>query len=289
MKSQLLVYTSLFLLLLSPMAKAQLKCPPISGGGEGLDRFDVTAGLGLTMLYGDINATSNMGFGLFLKGDYKLYKGLYVGLEGQFGKLKASGMKRFIPARIDDFEPREVENNYKMVALNVTVYPYRFFVTERDLIRKGFFERNILNGLNFGIGAGGLFSSYGKRTITNTYLDHNGMPSSFDEGWINGPHKLVPALDAAGNPIPGAPAVKEYRKTSRSKILPVVNIGLSIPVNKYTTGSGRYYSVVINSQFNFSADDELDSYDPLTPAGVRPNGAKNDMYNFTNVGVKYTF
>lgn len=286
MKSQLLVYTSLFLLLLSPMAKAQLKCPPISGGGEGLDRFDVTAGLGLTMLYGDINATSNMGFGLFLKGDYKLYKGLYVGLEGQFGKLKASGMKRFIPARIDDFEPREVENNYKMVALNVTVYPYRFFVTERDLIRKGFFERNILNGFNIGIGAGALFNSYGKVNRDNTYT--TGTPpitSSLDPGGFNGPFRWDNVLDASGNVI-GRQATNLKTK---SKILPIVNLGLSIPVNKYTTGSGRYYSVVINSQFNFSSDEDLDGYDPLTPTGDRPAGAKNDMYNFTNVGVKYTF
>ncbi|WP_093363843.1 hypothetical protein [Sphingobacterium wenxiniae] len=282
-----------FILMTIPVfSYGQLKCPPIDQSGQGLQKFDVTAGVGPTLLYGDINHRSNIGYGAFLKADYKLYKGIYVGLEGQVGKLKAKG-NQSIDAR--DWDPRYVDNSYYAGLVNATVYPYRFFINERELLRKGFFERNILYGFHVGIGAGLIFNTY--KDVNRQfegYEDADGNIINIHEGLIYGSHDLVYPVDAAGNPIADASPSPRWHKNVRNTLLPSVFAGLSIPLNKYTTHTGRYFSAVVTTQFNFSNADDLDGYDPViindaNPQGRRATGAKNDMYNFTAVGLRYTF
>lgn len=283
MKLTILRGVSLLFLLSAFHAQAQLRCPPITQSGQGSQRFDVSAGVGVTLLYGDINANKNQGMAGFIKGDYNIYKGFYAGLEAQFGKLKAKGFSnQNIPSKWD---PREVDNSFTTIGLNVTAYPYRFFVNERDLTRKGFFERNILNGFNIGLGMGMLFNNYKYVNRETTYSDENGLGFNVGENIMNGPHQLIVTQDELGNEI----REKRFSNKEKSTILPKLNIGFSIPLNKYTTYQNYYYSLVINSQFNFSNNDLLDGYEPLNSQGQRPDGAKNDMYNFTNIGVKVTF
>lgn len=279
MKLHLVIYTTLLFLTSSFVAQAQLRCPPITQSGQGAQRFDISAGVGLTLLYGDIKANNNQAFAGFLKGDYKIYKGFYAGAEAQFGKLHAEGINNlYLPEKWD---PRKVDNSFFSLGINATVYPYRFFVNERDLVRKSAFERIVLNGFNIGLGAGLLFNNYKYVNRDHVYPDADGVPFDIGEGIINGPHILQ--RDDLGN------EVKKYSKKEKSTILPRLNLGFSIPLNKYTTYNNYYYSLVINTQFNFSNNDYLDGYDPFTSSGVRPNRAKNDMYNFTNIGVKVTF
>lgn len=283
MKLNIVRGISLLFLLSGFSAQAQLRCPPITQSGQSSQRFDVSAGVGVTLLYGDINANKNQGLAGFIKGDYNVYKGFYAGLEGQFGKLKAKGFPNYnVPSKWD---PREVDNSYFTLGLNITAYPYRFFVNERDLARKGFFERNILNGFNIGLGMGVLFNNYKYVNRETTYLDDDGMPFSVGENIMNGPHQVIKLDDGFGH----ITQEKIFSKKEKSTILPKVNIGFSIPLNKYTTYQNYYYSLVINTQFNFSNNDLLDGYEPLNSQGQRPDGAKNDMYNFTNIGVKVTF
>jgi len=290
-----LICSSIVGLALPFTLKAQLYCPPIAGNSNG-GKIDVTLGGGPTLLYGDINHTKNMGYGVFLKGDYRIYKGFYAGLEAQVGKLKATGEKNPYSA---EWDPREANNSYFAFILNATVYPYRFFVEERELERKGFFERNILNGFYVGLGVGSIFNNYKFNDKTrgqvdfydSTDPDNPILVRQLHNGDINGPRDI--RRRTLPNDEPEEYIV--YRRTAKDVLLPILNVGLSVPLNKRTSFDGRYLSAVVQSQFNFARGENLDGYDPRLPGpteldlGPRREGAKNDMYNFTSVGLKYTF
>lgn len=71
-----------------------------------------------------------------------------------------------------------------------------------------------------------------------------------------------------------------YHERANSITLPTLNIGFAIPVNQLSTSTGRYWSVILNGQFNFANNDLLDGYDV---------GTKNDFYSFYTLGVRYSF
>lgn len=284
-----LIYSSILSLALPATLSAQLRCPPIAGGfNEG--KIDVTIGAGQTMLYGDINTKSNWGYGLFLRGDYLFYKGFYAGVEAQVGTLNATGVKDL---NSYNWDPREAHNNYFVTMLTATFYPYRFLVDEKDLARKGFLERHILNGFHVGVGAGLVFNHYTfvnhERNATD-FWDNEGNHNRVSDWDINGPHDLVYDLgiDESGNEVPVVVG-KAYKKKTRSTLFPVIQMGLSIPINKNRSRDGRYLSGVLRTQFNFAVDENLDGYDPLGFDGTRRSNARYDMYNFTALGLKYTF
>ena len=289
MRLRTLIYSSILSLALPVALHAQLKCPPIAGGyNDG--KIDVTLGAGQTLLYGDINTKSNTGYGIFLKGEYQVYKAVYAGIEGQFGKLNATGVKDLTSY---NWDPREAKNGYFAALLTASFYPYRLLVEERELARKGFIERNILNGLHFGVGAGLVFNNYkfASNDIRNTteFTDTDGNINRIPEGDNNGPHELkYGEISPEGVPVEGS-AFKQFKKTTKSTLFPVLNIGLAVPINKNSSYNGRYLSAVIRTQFNFAMDENLDGYDPVGPDGNRRSEAKNDMYNFTALGIKYTF
>lgn len=262
------------LLCLPWMSSAQdLRCPPIDATGNGTQKIDITLGAGPTLLYGDINHRSNVGYGLVLKGDYKIYKGFYAGLEIQGGQLRATGQRNYPEQQ--DWDPRYVRNRYWAGSVNATVYPYRFFVNERDLFKKSKLEQFVLNGLYVGVGLGGVLNNYSEIERELTY----------GQGLVNGEYETepdgTPRLDIEGEIL--------YLDKTKSALLPIVNVGLAVPLNKYYSHGPGYFSVVINSQFNFANNENLDGYDPRGGTGERPAGASNDMYNFTYVGIRYSF
>lgn len=241
------------------VAQQTLYCPPIDASGK-VSRIDITAGVGPTLLYGDIdNFSSNTGIGFVLKGDYNFYKGLYVGLEGQIGRLSVTGNN----------DPRFVRNNYLAGSLHLTVYPYRMFVTERELLTKSSVHQFILHGLYVGVGIGGILNRY-----EDVYRVDDSVPSS---GIFNGPH------------IINEDGEKEWLSSARDVLFPVVNVGLAVPFNKYSSRSRGYFSGVGNLQFSFSQGEDLDGYDPRLPDGSRLPDWRNDMYLFSYLGLRYSF
>lgn len=281
------------LLCLPLISQAQdLRCPPVDATGHGTQKIDVTLGAGPTLLYGDINHRSNMGFGIALKGDYKIYKGFYAGLEIQGGQLRAKGQNSD-PTSVE-WDPRRVQNRYWAGSINATFYPYRFFVNERDLFKKSRFEQLILNGLYVGVGFGGVLNNYSEIERETRYQFDNPNYDPTDPAseqyhyydlnppeLINGEHEMRQnGVDADGNPI----MEPQYLTKTRSMLLPVVNVGLAVPLNKYYSHGPGYFSVVMNTQFNFANKDNLDGYIP----DVIGNN-NNDMYNFTYLGIRYSF
>ncbi|MVZ65181.1 hypothetical protein GQF61_04900 [Sphingobacterium sp. DK4209] len=264
-----------------------LKCPPVDAYGNANQKFDLTMGGGATWLYGDINHESNLGYAGVLKLDYKLYKGLYIGVEGQLGRLRSKGNDNPLD---QDWDPRYVINQFYATGLiNATVYPYRFFINERDLFRASGFEKYVLNGFHVSIGAGGIFNNYAKVNRNSTYRyranDGSEIVQDIPPGTVNGPHEVTERTDANGNVITG----KAYKRKTKDVLFPVVSAGVAVPLNKYSSfyRSG-YYSLVVNTQFAFSQGEDLDGYDPLDAGGL-PASKYNDMYNFTSIGLRYTF
>lgn len=275
---------SLGILSLPFLTQAQaLRCPPVDAAGNAQQKFEITAGAGMTLLYGDIHHKSNMGYGLVLRGDYKVYKGLYLGLEGQTGKLSAEGDRDFTA---QSWDPRKVTNEmYFSGLINATVYPYRFFINERMLFRENGFKKYILNGLYLGLGVGGIFNNYKNVERESIYYFANPNGSSdpivreFPEGALHGPTETVWSYDQNGNRVESETNVQR----TKDILFPVVNVGLAVPLNKYRSYSNSgYFSAVINSEFNFSRGEDLDGYSPV-------GSEYNDMYNFTYLGIKYTF
>lgn len=94
-----------------------------------------------------------------------------------------------------------------------------------------------------------------------------------------------PLLDANGAQI----YTKSYLTKTRSALLPIGNLGVAMPLNKYTTSGRGYFSLVLNTQFSLSNSDDLDGYDPRDAQGYRGANERNDMYNLTYLGIRYSF
>ncbi|MFD2547025.1 hypothetical protein ACFSR5_05115 [Sphingobacterium suaedae] len=247
------------------VCSAQLKCPPL-GKINNDGRFNITAGIGPTLLYRDINYGRNVGFAGVLKGDYKIYKGLFAGIEGQFGMLNSYGKNYDVEesnlSATAERDARYVKNYYLAGTLNVTVYPGLFFVDEARDFRVPSIPTLIARGLYAGIGFGGIINQYDK-----LYRGY-GVDSPSGRG------EAEEVTDEAGN------TTRKYKTPTRDLLWPVFNVGLSMPINKYSTVGKGYWSAVLNSQFNFAAGDQLDAYTV---------GSKGDVYNLTYLGLKYTF
>jgi len=284
--------TLVLLLSLLPMVGfSQLFCPPIDGKRNQGKNIDITLGAGATLLFGDINFKRNAGYGAVLKGDYHIIKGFYAGIEVQSGMLMSRGEHNTF---VTDWDPRLVENQYLAGSLNFTVYPYRIFTEEKFLFRKTPFLRNVLYGFYIGVGFGAIRNNYNEIQRQTSYPFRNDpTPLVIPEGIVNGPHIKVPVMDADGLPVTdefgNIVNTKLYKQNTYDKLIPILNAGLSIPLNKYTTRSEGFYSLVINTQFNFSKGEDLDGYNPLNENGSRSLNARNDMYNFSYLGLKYTF
>ncbi|MBL1408580.1 hypothetical protein [Sphingobacterium faecale] len=241
---------------------AQEGCPTPFGVQNELKRYHVAAGVGLTHLYGDIEKAGTIGKAVFVKGDYQIKRGLYVGVEGQFGVLEA------MEDNILSTSNRYVKNNYMGGGLMLTFHPFEFF---SSAAKSGQSTLDIL-GKSFYVGVGvlGIMNNY------DSVFRKNPTQPQVPPGNY-GP---IETDDGTRNPV--------FKKKINSVTLPTVNIGFAVPVNRRYSKSGNYWSILVNGQFNFANNDLLDGYMPRDANLVRI-GTKNDMYTMYSLGARYSF
>ncbi|WDF70665.1 hypothetical protein PQ465_09880 [Sphingobacterium oryzagri] len=252
------------LFFLVSTAKGQLNCPP-TGKIENNGRFNITLGTGPTLLFSDINNGRNMGVAGVLKVEYQIYKGIFAGLEAQVGVLNSYGKNYDNESLAIDYvnrDPRFVKNYMLSGNVNVTVYPGLFFVDESRDFRTPSISSLIGRGLYLGFAFGGIINQYDE-----LYRD-------FDNPYTDGEFER----DQNGE--------LRYRTPTRDYLWPIANVGLALPLNKYSSYSGRYWSLVFNIQQAFSTGDQLDGY----RTGRTTEGSySKDSYNFSYLALKYTF
>lgn len=259
------------LLLLLPFivssAAAQLYCPPAFGKrAEG--KYHIAIGAGPTILYGDVDKPGTTGFAFYLAGDYTLLRGVDVGVEAQLGTLKAIG---------EDLDKRFVSNSYKAGGLMIKVFPFRLF--SKNKFRAVSFVGNMRESFYVGAGVMGVINNYARSDI---YREGNIDDAIPNYTW--GPIQR----DGDGHMLVIDDEV-QFKERINSVTLPTLNIGFAIPVNQLTSTNGRYWSVMLNGQFNFSNNDLLDGYMPYSPRTSTRIGTKNDFYSYYTAGIRYSF
>lgn len=238
-------------------AFAQLYCPPVYGKRtEG--KYHVALGVGPTFLYGDLGQPNTTGFASYVAGDYTLTRGVDVGIEGQLGSLKAHG--------VDD-DLRYVTNNYQGLGVMVKVFPFKLFSEKQ--FRPTSFVNRMKESFYVGAGILGIVNNY-----TDIHRDVNDLTTY-------GPISHYLTDEETGGKIP------EFKERINSITLPTLNVGFAVPVNQLYSRSGRFWSIMLNGQFNFSNNDLLDGYMPRNESGRI--GTKNDFYSFYSLGVRYSF
>lgn len=263
---------SLILLLsfITSTALAQLYCPPIYGKrNEG--KYHVALGVGPTLLYGDIEKANTSGFAVYLAGDYTVTRGIDVGLELQLGTLQAIG---------EELDNRFVTNRYQAGGLMLKVFPFRLFTEKK--FQKASFVSSLKESFYVGAGMLGVINNYAKEDI---YREANIQSMDYDTpNYTWGPVER----DGEGNLLISEDNEQQFKERINSLTLPTLNVGLAIPVNQLTSNSGRFWSVMLNGQFNFSNNDLLDGYMPYQSGTGNRVGLKNDFYSFYTLGVRYS-
>lgn len=252
------IFAAVFILGFS-VVKGQEGCPAPFGMQNEIKRYHVAAGVGFTQLYGDIDKAGTLGRAFFVKGDYQISRGLYVGLEGQFGSLEVMSTLK---------DPREVTNNYLAGGIMLTFHPFEFLLS-RSVTRPSV-GNMLMDAFYVGVGVMGIMNNY-----DSVYRKSDGdavvPPSNY------GP---IETDDGTGNPV--------FKKKINSVTIPTVNVGFAVPINRRYSRSGSYWSVLVNGQFNFANNDLLDGYMPYD-AQFNRIGTKNDMYTMYSLGARYSF
>lgn len=249
-------------------AFAQLYCPPTFGKRtEG--KYHVALGAGPTLLYGDLGNPNTTGFAFYVAGDYTLTRGIDVGLEGQLGSLKAN----------EDVGDRYVINNYQGLGLMVKVFPFKLF-NEKQYRPKSFLN-NMKESFYVGAGILGIVNNFNPNNIHRNANVESTEYDTPNETW--GPIKRNDD---------DTPYVfndeQQFKDRINSITLPTLNVGFAVPVNQLTSSSGRFWSVMLNGQFNFSNNDLLDGYMPYQSGTGNRVGLKNDFYSFYTLGIRYS-
>ena len=242
--------------------KAQLFCPNGYGKySENLKKYHVTAGYGVTALYGDVTTSEQFGNAGLVKFDYQIIKGLLVGLEGQFGTLKNIG---------DNSDRRYVNNKYKAGGIMLSAHIFDLLLEDRKYTFKSFGE-NLLDGIYVGVGILGVSNKYSSIfRDDNDYITYG--PIEHDDN---------------GNVIYDNNGRILFKEKINSITLPTFNTGIAVPlISSYK--NNNFFSIVLNAQFNLSNNDELDGYIPSDGSG-RNISKKNDVYNLYSAGLRYSF
>lgn len=255
---------SLVSILVFFSANAQQGCPTPFGVQNELKRYHVAAGVGLTNLYGDIEDPNTLGRTFFVKGDYQIKRGLYAGIEAQYGSLKA--VSSFL-------DPREVTNNYLAGGINITFHPFEFFVARNASSQS--LTHVIMDSFYVGVGILGILNNY-----KDVYRDENYGTPEYLGPVPPGHYGPIESYDDQGIPI--------FKKKINSYTKPTVNVGLAVPINRRYSKSGSYWSALVNAQLNFANNDLLDGYMPYD-ADFNRIGTKNDMFSMYSLGARYSF
>lgn len=243
-------------LITTPLFALAQYCPPLSGKADGGRQFHITAGYGITRMYGEVNDNNTLGKAGTVKIDYSYFKGLYFGLEAQFGSLLTRNMR--------GTDSRASHNDYLAGGLVATFHPFEFFL-DRKFTRPTFSEL-FLESLFVGVGALYVVNNYDYiyRNVSNL-----------------GTYGEIEYIDEFGNPT--------FKERTNSFVFPSLNFGTALPLNyPYNNNGGNVLSVVLKAQVNFAGNDLLDGYLPYdTKRGALQSA--NDVYNYYSLGLRYSF
>lgn len=163
-------------------AAAQPNCPPPFGKDHTvISRYHVTVGAGVNKLLGTLQDNTKLGHSLIGRVDYQLIRGLYVGLEGQFGVLRAEAAD----------STRAVKNNYLSAGASLTIHPFEIFLSSQ-------FSNEILQRTLHAFYIGG-----GMKAVRNSYdMDASYNLDVYNHNDANGTW-ILPTLNAGfAVPIP---------------------------------------------------------------------------------------
>lgn len=216
-------------------------------------RYSVTAGLGATQLYGDLDRRQ-IGGAVYLRGNYFLTHGVSIGLELQEGLLRGKDNNP-IHTTDDDAIIRTTNNVYHAGVLSIRFQPLKFLQDDhlRRIEYRESFGKRTLNSVYVGAGAGVLHSL------------------QWDKERAYGAQNVLP--EHAG------------RNYGFSYIVST-DIGVEIPLHSLKPDllDSYVWNLVVNGQLNFSLDDELDGY-----SGDYPGNVKRDSYALLSIGVNLRF
>lgn len=243
------------------IAKSQPNCPDPFGRTNSINRFHIGAGVGLTQLKGDREMSNAFGIGGYLNADYQIINGLFAGLRSQFGTLKMAKTNN---------DSRFIESRYVGFGAGFLIHPFMMIYGQDDHRRGGV--------------------SIGKDLLTSFYLGAdilnvtNNIKSIYRGNPVaNNAYGPVDHYDGSGNPV--------FKDKVNALILPALNIGIAPILNKNKSQSRNkknYMSLVLNAQFNFANNDDLDGYTPYDQNRNRID-EKNDFYSFYSLGLRYSF
>lgn len=242
----------LSILFFIPSLSIAQYCPPLSGKVGDAKLFHVTVGYGITKLYGDVSANSALGSAGTITFDYQIKKGLFVGIESQFGSLRTEVS--------ESADSKQSHNDYLAGGVRVSFHPFAFF-SKNNYSRS--YSDLLLESLYVGVGSLYVINN-------NDYIFRNVSDYST--------YGVIEGYSNSGEPI--------FKDRTRTLILPSLNFGTVLPLNNQNMN--RSLSLVLMGQLNFGQNDFLDGYTPYDSTGKLIEGA-NDVYNFYSLGFRYSF
>lgn len=225
-------------------------------------RYSVSAGLGANQLYGDLDKRQ-IGGGVYLRGNYFLNHGVSIGLEFQEGLLR--GKDSFAT----DGETRKAVNLYHAAILGFRFQPIKFL--QDDHLRRIEYResamRRTLNSVYIGTGIGVLHSlQWDKRRV------EGGVPSTDP---------------ITGEPITVINILPAHRGRNHGfSYFISTDVGFEIPLHSLKPDllDSYVWNLVVNGQFNFALDDELDGY-----SGDYAGNEHQDSFAMLSLGVNLRF
>ncbi|RQP13113.1 hypothetical protein [Parapedobacter defluvii] len=217
-------------------------------------RYSVTAGLGPTLLYGDLEKRQ-VGGAVYLRGNYFLTHGVSLGLELQEGLLRGK----------DENERRKATNLFHTAVLGVNFQPIKFL--QDDHLRRIEYRE-----------------SFGKRALNSIYVGA-GMGVLYSLQWEGQRTKPSVGTPDNGNSVPQQDLIMQGRKNGVSYLVST-NVGIELPLHSLKPDllDSYVWNLVVNGQLNFSLDDELDGY-----SGAYEGNEHRDVYGLLSIGVNLRF
>lgn len=230
-------------------------------------RYSVTAGLGATQLYGDLDRRE-IGGAVYLRGNYFLTHGVSIGLELQEGLLRGKD-NHPIPTTGNDMISRTTTNFYHAGILGIRFQPLKFLQDDylRRVEYRESFGKRTLNSVYIGAGIGVLHSlQWDKRRVYTSALSTDPVTDESIE---------------VENVLPEH-AGRDYGFS----YIVSTDIGFEIPLHSLKPDllDSYVWNLVVNGQLNFSLDDELDGY-----SGAYQGNRKRDSYALLSIGVNLRF
>lgn len=230
-------------------------------------RYSVTGGMGVNQLYGDLDKRQ-IGGGVYLRGNYFLTHGVSIGLELQEGLLRGEDETPAMTTPADTII-RNADNLYHAAILGVRFQPIKFLQDDhqrRIEYRESVIKRT-LNSVYVGAGIGVLHSlQWDKQRVRDGVTSTD--PITGDEVIVNG---ILP--------------VHEGRNHGFSYIVST-DVGFEIPLHSLKPNllDSYVWNLVVNGQFNFALDDELDGY-----SGDYAGNKHRDTYAMLTLGLNLRF